>query len=183
MSYHRKILNISKPELITIINNSSGFYDIIRNITGRKYNNSSLSGTLEYVLESYNIDLNDYNKQKIFLSKKSITDRINNIIKNNNGKKLKDTKVLIGLLIKEKTLEYKCYGDGCNITNTWNGKAICLQLEHINGNCKDHNRNNLTLLCPNCHSQTDTFSKGSKDKIDAKFKSNKSIKRYNKPSV
>lgn len=39
----------------------------------------------------------------------------------------------------------------------WNGKPITLDLDHINGIYNDHVRSNLRLLCPNCHSQTDTY--------------------------
>ena len=44
----------------------------------------------------------------------------------------------------------------CGITE-WNGKDIVLELEHINGNSQDNSEENLSLLCPNCHSQTDTY--------------------------
>lgn len=36
-------------------------------------------------------------------------------------------------------------------------KPIPLHLEHIDGNHLNNNLNNLTLLCPNCHSQTPNF--------------------------
>ena len=37
------------------------------------------------------------------------------------------------------------------------GKALVLQLDHINGKSGDHRLENLRFLCPNCHSQTDTY--------------------------
>lgn len=58
-------------------------------------------------------------------------------------------------LIKEGVLEYKC--SECGIW-TWQGKPLSLQLEHRNGVNDDNRRENLCLLCPNCHSQTDTFA-------------------------
>lgn len=57
-------------------------------------------------------------------------------------------------LIKEGFLENKC--NICGIT-TWNDKQIVLQLDHIDGNPHNHVFNNLRLLCPNCHSQTETW--------------------------
>lgn len=39
----------------------------------------------------------------------------------------------------------------------WNGKPITLELEHIDGNNRNNSRENLTILCPNCHSQTSTW--------------------------
>jgi len=44
----------------------------------------------------------------------------------------------------------------CGITD-WNGKTIVLELEHIDGNSSNDIEENLSLLCPNCHSQTDTY--------------------------
>lgn len=46
--------------------------------------------------------------------------------------------------------------EDCGITE-WNSKPIAIELDHINGNSKDHRMENLRMLCPNCHSQTETF--------------------------
>jgi hypothetical protein len=40
----------------------------------------------------------------------------------------------------------------------WFGKPVTLQLEHRNGNSSDNRIENLELLCPICHSQTDTYA-------------------------
>ena len=48
----------------------------------------------------------------------------------------------------------ECYE--CHIKD-WNNKPIKLELDHINGINHDNRLENLRLLCPNCHSQTDTF--------------------------
>ena len=66
-------------------------------------------------------------------------------------------------LIDEGIFERKCYK--CNLT-IWLDQPISLELEHINGIHSDNRLQNLTLLCPNCHSQTPTYRR-SKKSIDA----------------
>jgi hypothetical protein len=39
----------------------------------------------------------------------------------------------------------------------WRGGRLVLHLDHINGIHNDNRFENLRLLCPNCHSQTDTY--------------------------
>jgi len=66
-----------------------------------------------------------------------------------------------GSNIKEKLYEYglkECKCEKCNITNMWNNETIVLELDHINGNHCDNRIENLRILCPNCHSQTPTYS-------------------------
>jgi hypothetical protein len=49
---------------------------------------------------------------------------------------------------------YRCWL--CGITE-WNGKSIVLELEHVDGNSENNEIGNLSILCPNCHSQTPTY--------------------------
>jgi 5-methylcytosine-specific restriction endonuclease McrA len=44
----------------------------------------------------------------------------------------------------------------CGLSD-WQGQPIGLHLDHINGVSNDNRLENLRLLCPNCHSQTDTY--------------------------
>jgi len=58
------------------------------------------------------------------------------------------------LVLKHNLIPYKCQ---CGIEDMWQNYSISLQLDHIDGDRKNHELNNLRFLCPNCHSQTPTF--------------------------
>lgn len=62
--------------------------------------------------------------------------------------------VLRRYIISNNLLPYRC--DVCGITK-WNNKTISLELDHINGKNNDNRLENLRFLCPNCHSQTNTY--------------------------
>lgn len=57
-------------------------------------------------------------------------------------------------LFNNRIKENKC--EICGLTS-WLGKPINCELHHINGDNTDNRIENLQILCPNCHSQTDNF--------------------------
>ena len=57
-------------------------------------------------------------------------------------------------LLKDGYFEHCCAS--CNNIE-WLGKPIPLELEHKDGNSSNHILENLSLLCPNCHAQTETY--------------------------
>lgn len=59
-------------------------------------------------------------------------------------------------LLKEGLKKNVC--EECGQTELWNGKHLVMHLDHINGKSDDHRLENLKMLCPNCHSQTETYA-------------------------
>lgn len=51
----------------------------------------------------------------------------------------------------------------CGQGETWNGKPLTIELDHINGINDDNRKENLRWLCPNCHTQQPT-SKNSRNR-------------------
>lgn len=50
---------------------------------------------------------------------------------------------------------YRC--TGCGNTGDWRGAVMTLQIDHIDGDWRNNNRENLRYLCPNCHAITSTW--------------------------
>jgi 5-methylcytosine-specific restriction endonuclease McrA len=71
-------------------------------------------------------------------------------------------------IMKDGLLKYKC--SDCGNGGEYNGKPLSLHLDHINGINDDNRLENLRFLCPNCHSQTETYSGKSNKKIKVKIK-------------
>ncbi len=76
--------------------------------------------------------------------------------------KIKERLFLFGL--KENKCE-KCPNEG-----EWQGEKLTLQMHHLNGDNKNNKIENLQILCPNCHSQTENWGKSSGNKKPKKNK-------------
>lgn len=123
----------------------------------RKGNNSS---TLKKIMEKNNIDYSHFTgRARTYKPAKKVN--IENYL--HNEVKV-STHLLKKILYQEGYKENKC--EICGI-NEWNGKPIVCQLHHINGNHYDNRLENLQMLCPNCHSQTDNYcgSSNKKEKV------------------
>lgn len=66
------------------------------------------------------------------------------------------TKGLLVFYLKQER-EWKC--ECCGLSE-WRGKKLPLEVHHINGNRLDQRRENLQILCPNCHAVTENWRSG-----------------------
>jgi DNA-binding CsgD family transcriptional regulator/5-methylcytosine-specific restriction endonuclease McrA len=62
--------------------------------------------------------------------------------------------------IKQRLFELGLKHNVCEVCGStqWRGRPLSLALHHVNGDGSDNRLENLQLLCPNCHSQTDNFA-------------------------
>lgn len=63
--------------------------------------------------------------------------------------------LLLKSIEAEGSLKYLCSLCGNNGIHL--NKPLLLQIDHIDGNWKNNLITNLRFLCPNCHSQTETY--------------------------
>lgn len=66
---------------------------------------------------------------------------------------------------------HKCWICGLS---EWCEKPIPLELDHVSGDTNDNRKENLRVICPNCHAQTPTY----KAKNRASFKRKQLTKKY-----
>lgn len=98
-------------------------------------------------------------------------------LKKFSNKRLPNTHNTKLLLVKTGLLIYKCYE--CELVE-WRGKKLSLQLDHIDGNATNNSLSNLRLLCPNCHSQTETYCGKNRKKTNKRFYKKSFCKKCNK---
>ena len=156
--------NYTKEELEKIVRSSFSYKEVLDKI-GYATHNGRNTNTLKKYLNAYNISIEHFkytppiarNEQNVFC-------------KNSTASQ----KVLRQWYIKGDYVEYKCAI--CGQSPIWNGQNLNLQLDHIDGDNKNNELTNLRWLCPNCHSQTDTFCGKGKKRTNVKKQENN--KRY-----
>lgn len=152
------LYDFTPSELQILLDTSDSYSDLLRKIgLNPKGGNPE---TLHKIIDEYGLDETQLIKNRSALMSK------NSIFAHNKNKipieDIFSNKVpyhssynLLKRLLKEGYKEYKC--EKCGIVD-WMGEPISLQLEHIDGNHSNNALENLQVLCPNCHSQTDTYA-------------------------
>jgi 5-methylcytosine-specific restriction endonuclease McrA len=154
-----KVYSISDEEFISLVSNNYTYSDILRALNLTTSGESSRTA-LKKRMQELSCDISHFNSSKTKLSKKRTSSLSLQDILVENSTYANRTR-LKAKLLATNSLSYCC--SICGISE-WCNTYISLQLDHINGINNDNRLENLRLLCPNCHSQTDTFSGKNKKK-------------------
>ncbi len=166
------VWSISKEDLEKYVVEIGSFSGILKKCGLFPHGNNQ--ETLKSVMDGYGIDYsiiysNIYKRKKELKAKCSI----DTILVENSSYSRGSLKKR---LLKSGILKNACYI--CGIGPIWNNIVLSLQIDHINGIHNDNRLENLRILCPNCHSQTESFS-GKRKKISVKSLRHKRIIRKN----
>lgn len=137
--------NWEKSVVEDAVNKSSSYSDALRKLGVKLSGNNGK--TLKRKIKEYKIDISHFTFYSESSNKKDIQDYL---VKNSHINNFKLKEKLIKCGIKENKCEI-CGND------SWMGKPLKCQLHHINGDNTDNRIENLQMLCPNCHSQTENY--------------------------
>lgn len=143
-----KIDTFTKEELAEIVKNASNQKEALR---AMGYTGAGASyKLLKDRCKKYNISMEhfaqDYHSKATMITE---TDLCKNSIRSTTNIKK--------FILRHNIIEYKCAC--CGNTGEWQGKKLTLQLDHIDGDNQNHTKENLRFMCPNCHSQTETWGR------------------------
>jgi hypothetical protein len=151
---------IHKDDLQTIVNKHNSISAILRELNISEtcpYNRNLLKGRM-----SSDIDITIFEQNKV--NKNPFSNGVDHVLNDNDYFSIGD-KRRAGCHIKTRLIKHKNWKDICSVCGlgtVWNNLPISLHVDHINGNSFDNTLENLRFICPNCHSQTETF--GSKNR-------------------
>lgn len=142
--------NVSKEELSKLVEESTTLAELMKKLGYSGNRGNSVSGLKKY-LDSVGIDYSKFSKNNIH--------NFSHPKHNLNELLVKDCTYTNPTRLKKRIMRESLLGDVCSICgiNEWQGRPLVLQIDHINGDNRDNRIENLRLLCPNCHSQTETF--------------------------
>lgn len=144
-----KVYQVSDDEFRNIIATNYSYSDCLRAL-GLGTRGGSSTDALKRRIKELNCSTEHFNRSTSGAYKKYSIDEI--LVEHSSYVSISRLKQR---LVQEGLLDYKCAI--CGIS-TWNNKPLVLQLDHINGVNDDHRLSNLRFLCPNCHSQTETYA-------------------------
>lgn len=150
-----KIKEISDKDFIELIKNSTNIKEVLFKLGYSTVGNSWGYSQVKERMLILNLTPYDFKGRSVLSIQQNKLIKTYDLFKNKHPRT-----VIRRRIIKENLLPYKCAICGID---SWNGKKLSLELDHINGINNDNRLENLRFLCPNCHSQTSTY--GSKNSM------------------
>ena len=146
--------SITTEELQKAVNKSTSYAQIFKNLS-YKMSGSAYKGIKERI-KAENIETSHFLGKATYSRIAGIknTRPFSEILVENSSYSC--TSNLKKRLLRAGTLLPYC--SECQQGPVWNGKPLVLQLDHINGTRSDNRIENLRILCPNCHTQTETYA-------------------------
>lgn len=144
---------IPKEDLQNMIDESSSIVEVLQKLGFNGYNGNHRTLTKRITTESFDTTRMKINYKEYRKSRKDCKYNLDTVFVTDSDASRTIVKKII---LSNELLDYKCAE--CNNSGFHNNKTLVLQLEHINGINNDNRLDNLCFLCPNCHSQTSTYS-------------------------
>lgn len=152
MGKYSKVFIPTDEEFISIVKESKSYAEMLRHL-GLTTRGGASSKLLKLRIHNLDIDTSHFKSRVDLMQERATHYSLDEILVENshyfNIQKLKKR------LVAEQRLKYEC--SICHNKGEWLGHKLTLQLDHINGINNDHRLENLRFLCPNCHSQTETY--------------------------
>ena len=143
-------IKYTKEKLLKVVASSTSIQDVARALIGKPVSGNQHQHFKRMIIK-YQIDTSH------FLGRRHNLGMISNKRKSPTeifivGQRQKSH--LLRRALIESGVEYKCIV--CTISE-WRGLKLNLEIDHINGDSSNNALENLRFICPNCHSQTETF--------------------------
>jgi len=150
----------TKELLEPMVASSSSFSDVLRLLRpGRTVHGGSIDWLKKKLIE-LEIDYSHFTGRAWMLGRSCISGRKLSMV-GLCDKYLVDGSVINTQKLKRYILRYGLLDYVCKLCGNegvWLGRELTLQIDHINGIRSDNRLENLRFICPNCHSQTDTYA-------------------------
>lgn len=165
-NFRERLADIPRETIEAVVASSKNYSRVVRLLGLRPYITHQDKIVLIDALDYYGIDYSHLkqrtnSKYNAYYTGKGMTpDEVVDNFFREKGQHNLSWATVVRLINDNDLLPTSCAE--CGISPKWNGMPLKLEIDHINGDNKDHRLENLRRICPNCHAQTDTYKSKNK---------------------